>query len=260
MHLSPGTATLLGTGIDDRLRIEHGFTVLLGGRGRNSFEGSAAARQTEKFYGGEGDDIFRWSPGFNIVHGGQPQLGYMSDGTDVIDYSGAGEVAITFKRHWIPHKVPNYVAVFEGGVDQLFSVERIQWNAKTDRIALGKGINLLEDDRVLQPSSSLGVPNSHSAALTTPDATAGARLLGTAADDVIEATMDADTLYGGEGDDTLIGVGGADGYVYLPGDGIDVIIDTSDGAVVLMLTSCCSPAASRPTRSRCSASAMGICC
>ena len=131
---------------------------------------------------------------------------------------------------------------------------------RTDRIALGKGINLLEDDRVLQPSSSLGVPNSHSAALTTPDATAGARLLGTAADDVIEATMDADTLYGGEGDDTLIGVGGADGYVYLPGDGIDVIIDTSDGAVVLMLTSCCSPAASRPTRSRCSASAMGICC
>ena len=229
MHLSPGTATLLGTGVDDRLRIEHGFTTLLGGRGRDAFEGSAASRQTEKFYGGEGDDIFRWSPGFNIVH---PQLGYASDGTDVIDYSGAGEVAITFNRHWIPHKVPNYVAVFEGGVDHLFSVERIQWNAKTDRIVLGKGINLLEDDRVLQPSSSLGVPSSHSAALTDTGTTAGARLLGTGADDVIEATMDADTLYGGAGDDMLIGVGGGDGYVYLPGDGVDVIIDTSDGADV----------------------------
>ena len=113
MHLSPGMATLLGTGADDRMRIEHGFTTLLGGRGRDTFEGSAASRQIEKFYGGEGDDIFRWSPGFNIVHGGQPQLAYASDGTDVIDYSGAGEVTITFNRHWIPHKVPNFVAVFE---------------------------------------------------------------------------------------------------------------------------------------------------
>ena len=35
----------------------------------DSFEGGATAQQTEKFYGGEGDDIFRWSPGFNIVQG-----------------------------------------------------------------------------------------------------------------------------------------------------------------------------------------------
>ena len=112
--------------------------------------GSKAApsrRQTEKFYGGSGDDIFRWSPGFNIVHGGQPEMDYASDGTDVIDYSGAGEVTITFNRHWIAHKVPNFVAMSEAGIDHLYSVERIQWNAKTDRIVLGKGIDLLEDDR-----------------------------------------------------------------------------------------------------------------
>ncbi len=255
MHLSPGMATLLGTSVDDRLRIEHGFTTLLGGRGRDTFEGSATARQTEKFYGGEGDDIFRWSPGFNIVHGGQPQLGYASDGTDVIDYSGAGEVTITFNRHWIPHKVPNFVAVFEGGVDHLFSVERIQWNAKTDRIVLGKGIDLLEDDKILQPSSSLGAAGSHSAALTDTGTPTGARLLGTGADDVIEATARVDTLYGGGGDDTLIGGGGSDGYVYLPGDGIDVIIDSSTGADVdeLLLAGGIAP-----TRSGYFVSAMAI--
>ncbi len=123
--------------------------------GQIGSKAARARRQTEKFYGGEGDDVFRWSPGFNIVHGGQPQLDYDADGTDVIDYSGAGEVTITFNRHWIAHKVPNFVAVSEHGIDHLFSVERIQWNAKTDRIVLGEGIDLLEDDRVLQPSSSL---------------------------------------------------------------------------------------------------------
>lgn len=164
MHLSPGLATLLGTGADDRMRAEHGFTTLLGGRGADWFEGSVAGRQTEKFYGGEGDDVFRWSPGFNIVHGGQPLLDYAADGTDVIDYSGAGEVTITFNRHWLAHRVPNFVAVSEHGVDHLFSVERIQWNAKTDRILLGDGIDLLEDDRVLQPSSSL--PDTHTRVAT----------------------------------------------------------------------------------------------
>jgi hypothetical protein len=63
--------------------------------------------------------------GFNIVHGGQPGLDYAHDGTDVMDYSGAGEVRIAFNRYWIPHEVPNYVVVFPGGVDHLFSIERI---------------------------------------------------------------------------------------------------------------------------------------
>jgi len=153
VHLSPGTATLLGTSGDDAMRAEHGFTTILGGRGRDSFEGAHETAGIEKFYGGEGDDLFRWSPGFNIIHGGQPQLDYSADGTDVIDYSGAGTVTITVDRHWVPHKVPNYVAVFDAGVDHLFSVERIQWNAKTDRIVLGKGVDLLEDDMVLQPSA-----------------------------------------------------------------------------------------------------------
>ena len=175
MHLSPGLATLLGTGADDRMRIEHGFTTLLGGRGADWLEGSAAYRQTEKFYGGEGDDVFRWSPGFNIVHGGQPQLDYAGDGTDVIDYSGAGEVTITFNPYWLAHRTPNFVAVSEHGIDHLFSVERIQWNAKTDRILLGGGIDLLEDDRVLQPSSSLPAAHTRVAWLveTSPRPAAG---------------------------------------------------------------------------------------
>jgi len=200
MRLSPGLATLLGTGADDRMRIEHGFTTLLGGRGSDWLEGSVARRQTEKFYGGEGDDVFRWSPGFNIVHGGQPQLDYAADGTDVIDYSGAGEVTITFNPHWLAHRTPNFVAVSEHGIDHLFSVERIQWNAKTDRIVLGDGIDLLEDDRILQPSSSLPAAHTRVAWLVESPQPVARHMA--AAD------------------------------VFIRGSGIDVIIDAAAGADV----------------------------
>ena len=63
MRLSPGTSTMLGTGGDDEMRVAHGFTTLLGGDGNDHFIGGGD-RQTEKYFGGSGDDVFRWSPGF----------------------------------------------------------------------------------------------------------------------------------------------------------------------------------------------------
>jgi Ca2+-binding RTX toxin-like protein len=248
MRLSPGMSTLLGTGDDDHMRAENGFTTLLGGHGDDLFAGSQYGRQIEKFYGGEGDDLFRWSPGFDIVHGGQPLLAYSADGTDSMDYSGAGEVKITFNRHWIPHKSPNYFAAHDKGAEHLFSVERIQWNARTDHIDLGKGINLLEDDRVQQPHASREDPLLRSGRLIADDpavlggAESGSehadRLVGTNAGEVIDAKGGDDTIYGGAGDDVLVGGAGSDGYVYLVGDGDDVIIDLPhDGDVdELLLT------------------------
>lgn len=241
MHLSPGLATLLGTGADDRMRAEHGFTTLLGGRGADWFEGGAEGRQTEKFYGGEGDDVFRWSPGFNIVHGGQPQLDYAADGTDVIDYSGAGEVTITFNPHWLAHRTPNFVAVSGHGLDHLFSVERIQWNAKTDRILLGDGIDLLEDDRVLQPSTSLHDMHTRIATLvvTDPQPLVSRRSGGMAA--IVDEPRDGDfnelRLAGGIvpgdvgvfrcADDLILAVGGGEivveAFFATPGTGLDRI-------------------------------------
>lgn len=242
MHLSPGMSTLLGTGADDRLRVEHGFTTILGGSGSDYFEGTADQQHIEKFYGGEGNDMFRWSPGFNIVHGGQPQLDYANDGTDVIDYSGAGKVTIGSNRHWVPHKTPNYVATYEAGADHLFSIERIQWNAQTDRIELGKGINLLEDDTILQPNAALHGANVHQATLSRAGDETVQRFLGTDAGEALQAGPGDDTLYGGGGDDTLTGGAGDDGYVYLPGDGNDLIVDLAGDADSLVLGGGIAPA------------------
>ncbi|HUJ36916.1 MAG TPA: calcium-binding protein [Hyphomicrobium sp.] len=264
LHMSPGTTTLLGTGGNDILRIDQSFTTLLGGRGTDEFFGGSDRNRVDKFYGGEGDDLFHWSPGFNIVHGGQPGLPYAHDGLDVMDYSGAGTVHITFNRYWIPHKVPNYVVVFPAGVDHLFSIERIQWNDTTDRVVLGKGVDLIEDDVIFDPSgldSSQGgragaAEHVHSARLVSDDGGAPIistadyvladgernlelvgpavrgegnalpnRLLGDGADNILVGHGGDDVLYGGPGDDELIGSTGSDTYVYLDGDGNDVIVD-----------------------------------
>ncbi len=240
VRLSPGTATRLGTSGDDAMRVECGFTTLLGGDGRDEFVGGSDPQTIEKLYGGSGDDLFHWSAGFNIIHGGQPQLDYAADGTDIIDYSGAGVVTITLNRHWVPHKVPNYVAVFAHGRDHLYSIERIQWNATTDRIVLGDGVGLVEDDVVLDPRAHAEShpgdhldPSSHmrSGRLIETGAVA-TLLLGDDADNVLRGHAEDDTLYGGGGNDMLAGGAGNDGYVYLPGDGSDVILDDGRDADV----------------------------
>ncbi len=252
MRMSPGTSTLLGTGDNDHLRAEHGFSTLLGGGGDDVLTGNTD-RHTEKLFGGRGDDMFRWSPGFNIVHGGQPQLPYAADGTDVIDYAGAGKVTITFNRHWVPHKSPNFLAVHDHGIDHLFSIERIQWNASTDQIETGRQLNIIEDDRVLRPHAGNDAANRSARLLAYDDAVVGTassggggvdRLIGSDADEVIDAMAGDDTLYGGGGCDTLIGGPGSDGYVYSAGDGHDVIIELEgdEGFDELLLAGGITPA------------------
>jgi len=226
LHLSPGFDTRLGTSGDDAMRAECGFTTLLGGFGRDELAGGSAPHVIEKLYGGTGGDLFHWSGGFNIIHGGQPNVGYAADGIDVMDYSGAGTVTISANRHWVPHKSPNYVAVTSTGRDHLYSIERIQWNATTDRIVLGDGVDLVEDDVILKGTHTSATPDDHgppppfrSGRLIERGTAATNQLLGDGEDNALRGGPGDDTLYGGGGDDTLAGGAGSDGYVYLPGDG-----------------------------------------
>ena len=275
VHLSPGVATLLGTSGDDIMRIEHGFTTLLGGRGNDEFFGAYEPHRIEKFYGGEGNDLFHWSSGFNIIHGGQPQLDYRQDGTDAIDYSGAGKITISFNHHWVPHKVPEYVTEFGHGLDHLFSIERIEWNEATDQIILGNGVSIVEDKSVHEPVSGNGNDNGGERPQPAParmrsgflhhdgeddisvssagdytlregekglellpgasEGTGNAaanRLVGNDAENVLRGLAGDDTLYGGGGDDVLLGGPGSDAYVYLHGDGNDIIVDAADAGDV----------------------------
>jgi Ca2+-binding RTX toxin-like protein len=123
---------------------------------------------------------------------------------------------------------------------------------------LGKGVDLLEDDRVSPPNARLDGDDVRTASIEDPEAptdtsTGGAgsdRIVGGRGDDIVDAGEGDDTLYGAEGDDILIGGSGGDGYVYLPGDGDDVIIDLSGAPDVdeLVLAGGIEPGDVRVTR------------
>lgn len=153
MRLSPGTETLLGTAGDDVLSPVKGFTTIVAGDGSDWLTGSFDERGIDKLYGGKGDDHFQWSKSTNIIHGGQPELAYADDGRDTVHYTGVGQVTITANPAPIPHQSPDFIATFDGGGDQLFSIEEIVWDGESDRVELGRGAGLIEMPITLTPGS-----------------------------------------------------------------------------------------------------------
>jgi VCBS repeat-containing protein len=144
LRFSPGPETILGTPQGDTLQADATFTTIAGGEGDDTLLGSANPLWLEKMYGGSGDDTFKWSPGDNIIHGGQPRMAYESDGLDTVDYSGVGTVHIIANTHPVDHKVSDFISYFDGGTDQLFSIERITWDARNDTVTTGEGVGLIE--------------------------------------------------------------------------------------------------------------------
>ncbi len=151
LRLSPGGETLLGSSGDDVLAPVKGFTSIVAGDGADWLTGSFRAGRIDKLYGGRGDDRFQWSTGINIIHGGQPELAYAEDGQDTVDYSGVGYVTLRASAEPLQHKIPDFIATFDGGEDRLFSIEEIVWDERSDRVLLGKGAGLVEMPMTLTP-------------------------------------------------------------------------------------------------------------
>ena len=141
---SPGTGTILGTTHPDDITSGGNLLTVVTGFGEDKIHGSNNLIFLDKLYGGDDNDTIFWSEGENIIHGGQPHLAYALDGLDTIDYSGVGKVHIVSNKHSVEHKVANYTAAFESGSDQLFSIEQVAWDKKSDEITAGEGVELLE--------------------------------------------------------------------------------------------------------------------
>ncbi len=144
LRLSPGAETILGTAGDDDMRAAGNFTTVATGLGNDTLRGSTNTIWLEKLFGGAGDDTFHWSLGDNVVNGGQVRMAYINDGLDTMDYSGIGAVYISTTEHAVEHKIADYFADFEGGSDQLFSIEQVSWDSGTDVVESGPGVDLFE--------------------------------------------------------------------------------------------------------------------
>jgi hypothetical protein len=132
-----GTRTLFGTSDNDQLTLAFSFNTILSGDGDDTLEGTQSTSQTEKFYGGRGDDVFLWTAGSHVYHGGQPGLDYTEDGTDAVDYTGVGVVTFEGVDSPVPHLRPQFIAIHATGIDRLFSIEDIRWDDRSDTLILG---------------------------------------------------------------------------------------------------------------------------
>ncbi len=228
---SPGTGTILGKDSDDELTTGGNFLTIVAGFGEDKIHGSNNLIYLDKLYGGDDDDTIFWSPGENIIHGGQPQLPYVQDGFDTVDYSGAGKVHIISTQHAVEHKVANYLAAFESGSDQLFSIEQVAWDKHSDEIIAGEGVDLLErpleldlkgqngsghgDQLGLSDSAAPLIINAASDTLTSVQTVANSGLdagywlqslewvIGSSADDSIYTGKEMLGAEGGDGNDII---------------------------------------------------------
>ncbi|MEQ8824219.1 MAG: Ig-like domain-containing protein [Filomicrobium sp.] len=142
----PGRKTLLGTGSDDDLQIENGFTAIYGGSGGDTFSGTDDLSSVERFYGGSGDDTINWSKGGHVYHGGQLNMTYAKDGIDTVVYDDVGPFYVRAPAvEHIPHFNARWVVEHATGEDWLISIERLEWRAKNDFIKLGPGVDLIEE-------------------------------------------------------------------------------------------------------------------
>ncbi|MGD9669124.1 MAG: hypothetical protein AB7U75_08700 [Hyphomicrobiaceae bacterium] len=145
LRFSPGMETLLGGNGDDLMRIQAQFTAVFGGYGQDLLQGLDDPTRIDRMFGGADNDLFSWSQGKNYLHGGDSSWTYAEDGIDTVNYSGAGNVYIELVQGWVEHKTPQYMAIFNTGIDYLLSIERLVWNDQSsDTITTGPGVELIE--------------------------------------------------------------------------------------------------------------------
>lgn len=238
LSFTVGTGTLLGTFDDDFLQLTDllSFDTILSGEGQDRLEGTDNVTITEKFYGGRDDDVFDWSHGANLYHGGQADLDYALDGNDRVNYAGIGTVIILAGDHPVPHFAPDYLALHGGFVDKLFSIDELSWHDESDTVLFGEGVKFenvrLELDLKLEtpdsPGDILDFSDQTSGLLSAPSDRPDVVLVGKATEDG-EFTdggfwaRSLEMLIGSEGDDrfyagsTLRGLEGNEGNDVLSG-------------------------------------------
>ena len=73
---APGREPSLAPKMTTRCASQNGFNALFGGAGKDKLFGTGDLTQTQKFFGGKGDDVFNWPKGHNVYHGWQKGLLY----------------------------------------------------------------------------------------------------------------------------------------------------------------------------------------
>lgn len=204
-----GNDSLEGGADSDRLFGEAGDDTLMGGQG------------ADELFGGAGDDVLHGNAGNDLLTGGTGNDTYhfaRGDGSDIIDAAtdrGAGDIEIL---------------EFSGGItasELTFSFDDTNLvikfgNSPTDKLTI----------RNFLASGSLAEIRAGTVTLTLSDILSRA----TGAESVNETVQsdDGGVVYGGLGNDTLVGSLERDIFVYNRGDGADRILDWAGAGTLLL--------------------------
>ncbi|MEW6351947.1 MAG: calcium-binding protein [Thermodesulfobacteriota bacterium] len=230
---------LTGTNVTERLYGYEGSDRLSGGLGNDTLTGGT---QDDELIGGPGSDLY-------VFH--------LLDGVDtIIDTSTAAEGnMILFGEGITPDDITTRregttLVLAYGNLGDEIRLPGFDYNGvngshvvETLEFADGTQVGLVnfvdpatEDDDVILGSYFAEAINARGGNDTVFAYEGSDSVYGGTGSDSIDAGAGDDLIIGGPDDDTLIGGEGQDSYVFIPGDGIDTIIDTAtlgEGNVII---------------------------
>ncbi|MFC7535911.1 Ig-like domain-containing protein [Sphingomonas sp. GCM10030256] len=198
-----GIDTLRGGEGNDSLRGGEGFDFLEGDEGIDTILGGFG---NDHLSGGTGDDVLHGDDGDDRLVGGMGAdelVGGM--GIDTADYSGASRGVTVNLTEGVGAELG------DDKVDRLREVENLVGSAYDDELTGDAGSNSIE--------GGAGVDKLHGGG-------GNDALLGQGGGDNLYGMDGDDVLRGGSGDDLLVGGAGDDRYLFVRGDGHDIVDQT----------------------------------
>ena len=210
-----------------------------GGSGNDTLDGSKGA---DTLYGGKGNDVFLYSSGsgndvITDYVAGQDKIkitgGKISktsvSGSDVILTVGSGSIKIKngkSKELSLYNNSNSLTTTIIGGSSTIVTVN----NSTKSPVTVGTGITTIDASKrttsvKITGNAKANLIKGGSAKDTIYGGSGNDSILGNSSADVLLGDSGNDTLYGGRGNDTLTGGAGSDVFVYVSGDGNDVITD-----------------------------------
>ncbi|WP_437966799.1 calcium-binding protein [Sorangium sp. So ce260] len=260
-----GNDTISGLGGNDSLQGDDGNDSLMGDEGNDTLDGGNG---NDGLNGYRGDDLLAGGPGDDSLNGGEgSDTYYYSEGQDIIqntDVNVASIDTVVFDDALAPGDLvfrkdgfSDLLITVRGSTDTLrisqfltgnaaatHTIDRFQFGtapgaaqltaAEVAHLALyGDGSPINGDESANSLEGFLGADTiSGFGGNDTIFAKDGDDTLnGMAGADTLWGEAGADTLNGGSGNDALRGGSGGDKYTFSPGDGTDVIVPPSDGAL-----------------------------
>ncbi|MGE0383662.1 MAG: putative Ig domain-containing protein [Gammaproteobacteria bacterium] len=234
-----------GTAVNDHLQGTPGEDEIFGYAGNDFIDGGAGddwldgGAGDDTIAGGAGADRLSGATGADVLAGG--------DGDDVLDTTGSDRIADAYDGGAGSDAIAGpaaggwlYARLIEG-IEQIDpAVHSIVGTPGSDRLWLsavaGRGfdsiVGLDGDDSILGTAQADRIWGG--AGADDIDGGAGAdRLAGDEGDDILRGGAGEDWIAGGPGDDRLDGGAGADRFVFVPGDGVDIIVGPLAGADII---------------------------